>query len=140
MNKLLIPAILAAIVVVAGIFAFMPIEKASTVHTTITGQLVTTNTADDQVMTAAINIIADSATIKEGVVCLKVTDDADPDNDTPLRVGLTSGGGLVDLLSDNAIEDAGGECSSFSGFSLVLTAGETDDTVDFVVSYTVSNP
>jgi hypothetical protein len=31
-----IPAILAATVLVAGLFAFMPIEKASTVHTTIT--------------------------------------------------------------------------------------------------------
>ena len=36
MNKLTIPAILVATVMVAGIFAFMPVEKASTVHTTIT--------------------------------------------------------------------------------------------------------
>jgi len=35
MNRLTIPAILAATVLVAGIFAFMPIEQASTVHTTI---------------------------------------------------------------------------------------------------------
>lgn len=35
MNKLAIPAILVAIVMVAGIFAFSPIEQASTVHTTI---------------------------------------------------------------------------------------------------------
>ena len=35
MNRLTIPSILAATVLVAGIFAFMPIEKASTVHTTI---------------------------------------------------------------------------------------------------------
>ena len=34
MNKLTIPAILAATVMVAGIFAFMPVEQASTVHTT----------------------------------------------------------------------------------------------------------
>ena len=32
MNKLAIPAILAATVMVAGIFAFMPVEQASTVH------------------------------------------------------------------------------------------------------------
>ena len=36
MNKLTIPAILAATVMVAGIFAFMPVEQASTVHTTST--------------------------------------------------------------------------------------------------------
>ena len=37
MNKLAIPAILVATVLVAGIFAFMPVEKASTVHNTIIG-------------------------------------------------------------------------------------------------------
>jgi len=37
MNKLTIPAILAATVMVAGIFAFMPVEQASTVHTTVQG-------------------------------------------------------------------------------------------------------
>ena len=35
MNKLTIPAILAVIVLSAGVFAFMPINQASTVHTTI---------------------------------------------------------------------------------------------------------
>ena len=35
MNKLTIPSILAATVLIAGIFAFMPVEKASTVHTGI---------------------------------------------------------------------------------------------------------
>ena len=32
LNKFLIPAALVATVVIAGIFAFMPVEKASTVH------------------------------------------------------------------------------------------------------------
>jgi len=36
MNKLTIPAILVATVMVAGIFAFMPVQQASTVHTTST--------------------------------------------------------------------------------------------------------
>jgi len=36
MNKLTIPAILVATVMVAGIFAFMPVEQASTVHTSAT--------------------------------------------------------------------------------------------------------
>jgi len=35
MNKITIPAILVATVMVAGAFAFMPVEQASTVHTTI---------------------------------------------------------------------------------------------------------
>ncbi len=33
MNKLTIPGILAATVLIAGIFALMPVEKAGTVHT-----------------------------------------------------------------------------------------------------------
>ena len=36
MNKIVIPAILAATVLVAGMFALMPVQKASTVHTAIT--------------------------------------------------------------------------------------------------------
>ena len=41
MNKLVVPAILVSITLVAGIFAFMPVEKASTVHTTIQGTQLT---------------------------------------------------------------------------------------------------
>ena len=37
LNKLTMPAILVATVMVAGVFAFMPVQQASTVHTTITG-------------------------------------------------------------------------------------------------------
>lgn len=43
MNKILIPSILTIIIAIAGIFAFTPIDEASTVHTTIqdtTTQLV----------------------------------------------------------------------------------------------------
>ena len=35
MNKLTLPVILVATVMVAGMFAFMPVEQASTVHTTL---------------------------------------------------------------------------------------------------------
>ena len=36
MNKIVIPTILAATVLVAGIFAMMPVQKATTVHTGLT--------------------------------------------------------------------------------------------------------
>ena len=45
MNKLIIPAILTATVLVAGMFAFMPIEKAATVHTTILGKRLVVQSA-----------------------------------------------------------------------------------------------
>ena len=35
LNKFLIPSVLASIIVIAGIFAFMPVEKVTTVHSTI---------------------------------------------------------------------------------------------------------
>ena len=49
LNKFLIPAALVATVVIAGIFAFMPVEKASTVHGTLatsTGQTTTDTNVD----------------------------------------------------------------------------------------------
>ena len=39
MNKIVIPVILVVTISIAGIFAFMPIDKAATVHTTITSDL-----------------------------------------------------------------------------------------------------
>lgn len=46
MNKLVIPAILAATVLVAGMFAFMPVERATTVHTAILAGIRDVNTVD----------------------------------------------------------------------------------------------
>jgi len=37
MIKIVLPVLLASIIVIAGIFAFIPVEKAITVHTTIQG-------------------------------------------------------------------------------------------------------
>ena len=54
LNKILIPAALLATVVIAGIFAFMPVEKASTVH----GNLATSTsitTLSDSVVSEADN-------------------------------------------------------------------------------------
>ena len=45
MNKIVIPVILVSITLVAGIFALMPIEKASTVHTTISANVDDQNRA-----------------------------------------------------------------------------------------------
>ena len=47
LNKILIPAALLATVIIAGIFAFMPVEKASTVHGNLaTSASVTTLTSN----------------------------------------------------------------------------------------------
>ena len=50
MNKAILPSILVATILIAGLFGFAPIEKASTVHTNIQGnqlnQIVITTSAD----------------------------------------------------------------------------------------------
>jgi len=52
MNKLVMPALLVSITLVTGIFAFMPVEKVSTVHTTIATNINDQNRA----MTFAVNM------------------------------------------------------------------------------------
>ena len=46
MNKLTIPTILMATVLVAGIFAFMPVQPTTTVHLTILGESIELRTVN----------------------------------------------------------------------------------------------
>ena len=39
MNKYVIPAILGIVVLMAGMFAFMPVQKATTVHSGLSGEI-----------------------------------------------------------------------------------------------------
>ena len=67
MNKLIIPTILTATILVAGIFAFMPVQQATTVHTTGTTTLAagtfttiglsSINLAMDLFDASAINVV-----------------------------------------------------------------------------------
>jgi len=142
MNKLLIPAILAATVVIAGIFAFAPIDKASTVHTTITAQLVTTatNTVDLDAANADVDIIADSARVKKGTICAEITDGGG-NWDNGITAEITAGGFTLQLLSAGALE-SDGECAVFTAFRLFVIddAGGTDASLNYVVAYSESNP
>ena len=60
MNKLTIPSILAATVLIAGIFAFMPVEKASTVHTGLEDKL-------DTIQADVTAVQMDVSTIKDNI-------------------------------------------------------------------------
>jgi len=59
MNKLVIPVMLSSIIFVAGIFAFMPVEKASTVHTTIQGTQIN-NVANQVATVCSANLNTDT--------------------------------------------------------------------------------
>ena len=67
MNKLTIPSILAATVLIAGIFAFMPVEKASTVHVTIGEKIDTIGTEVADMKTAVETMQTEVESIKSGV-------------------------------------------------------------------------
>ena len=61
MNKIVIPIILAVTISIAGIFAFMPIDKASTVHTTLaTTASVLAQTAERDVAVKTIESVGTS--------------------------------------------------------------------------------
>ena len=72
MNKLTIPSILAATVLIAGIFALMPVEKASTVHTGIQNTLTTE-------LTKVQNNIKD---LENKITVLEVEQETDSDLDS----------------------------------------------------------
>ena len=66
MNKLTIPAILVATVMVAGIFAFMPVEQASTVHLSaafLSNQNVIKTTTDSETPTGGNAALTRTVTI-----------------------------------------------------------------------------
>ena len=141
MNKLTIPTILVATVMVAGIFAFMPVQQASTVHTTIGGLNVAT--ADDQIIgggSADLVILADSATIKDGILCAS-TVDANTNDVNTIEVDVTADGDSLILLDNAAIEGVGA-CELFSGFSINMDAAGTDatDFLDFSIAFTEVTP
>jgi len=109
MNKLTIPTILVATVMVAGIFAFMPVEQASTVHTTIGLLQAVTATATDMVVddVAAFDctdeviiysIQVDSTDVSDtDVIALQIDDGV---TTTVLDADVNGGGGgLTDTLS-----------------------------------------
>ena len=89
MNKLTIPAILVATVMVAGIFAFMPVEQASTIHTSAVflGNQNTFKTATDTVAAATgtvvtIDLDAPFKIVSISFQCTSVTNSGDAETTT----------------------------------------------------------
>ena len=107
MNKLTIPAILVATVMVAGAFAFMPVEQASTVHTTIAGTIQaidSTPAGFDQDEGGTITLDTSQSAILQALVCNY--DDG-------------AGGGVIDF---DAVTVDGEDLSQLLGTDLVQNA------------------
>lgn len=67
MNKIIIPSILTATILIAGMFALMPVDKASTVHTTIiSNRLVQTTYGLSGVTAASIVVVVDTTPLAMG--------------------------------------------------------------------------
>ena len=101
MNKLTMPAILVATVMVAGVFAFMPVEQASTVHTTIQGA---GGTSLDDVLAASMITEVEAVSVTDSntgdIVTLACTEDY-------ILMGLTADYAVIDIDDDLLIEADG---------------------------------
>ena len=74
MNRLTVPSILAATVLIAGIFALMPVERASTVHTGLGGKI-------DDVKADVMNVQTAVNAIINGSAVLRIAQHTDSDQD-----------------------------------------------------------
>jgi len=123
MNKLVLPTILTAIVMVAGIFAFIPVEQASTIHNTVLNvgidDLVDATDQNANNLNDDVEIIATAA--NAGIACVTITvrDDAGGNPDPAVDIiidGITvaspnPGDGLDTVVDECAAISAGGTVS-----------------------------
>jgi len=157
MNKIALPALLAATIMVAGAFAFMPVEQASTVHTsssiTIANDAITeAKIADDAIdtehITAAfttelqsVQIVATSTSDFSGTITCTATGasflvhyniSAMADNEV-ITIGGTAT--AVDLVFTEDFTDTTTGAAFLSG----TVGGTTAETVTFDSSATTAN-
>ena len=125
MNKITIPALLLGVVMIAGAFAFMPVQEASTVHTTS----ATTLGAD--AITAAK--IADDAIIAANLATGALTADAFA-ADAIVAATLATGALTADAFAGDAIVAAtiatGAIDSSALGAGAINVASVADNSID----------
>lgn len=135
MKKLLIPTVLAATILVAGIFTFIPVQKASTVHGAIqtnVGQVFkdeATNLSampgDDSAVTIDRNVQGVDGKRFKACIAGNVTDDVDGDTRGPqisihVNDGDDYGSMQMNTLTDDAtrsitIVTTRNNCIEFSG-------------------------
>jgi len=134
--KIIIPTILAATILIAGMFAFMPVEQASTVHSTLSASF-SQNNADNS---ADITIIAEGdGSPKHGWVCVAVNDAGDDVVTALVRTDIdpdTTNTIFQTVITNVDAESADGECIEFAGVSLTLVAGNAGDTADIIAGWT----
>ncbi len=133
MNKLVIPSILAATVLVGAMFAIIPVEKASTIHTTILSaiaskRILTVHRSLDGIISSggatARAVVMDTTNVgtianghfaavlpAAGATCVA---GANPAAGLTIKVGI-AGGTLTDVLVGTSTILVGGPNVSFGG-------------------------
>jgi len=160
MNKLTIPTILVATVMVAGMFAFIPVEKATTVHTTIsavgfaadslgvgdiaTGAIAADGLATDAVLEIQTGLI-DAAAFAAGVASTCISDApflvhynvANLADTQTLVIAGTAGHALTFITDAGAAEanqNLSGTVGAGAGETIIFTVGAAGTTTLTIVS------
>ena len=123
MNKLTIPAILVATVMVAGAFAFMPVQQASTVHTsgTITVSSATIALVADEML--EIREISVTDVDFNGAQSIRITGAVATDEFQLLSLSIVPGTSGTPVIAADEINIDG---FSVDGIDLAFTAIQTE--------------
>jgi len=131
MKKYAIPIILTAVVLVAGIFAFIPVEKASTVHTTITAGIDNQNRAMTWTIESAVavNNIIPAAELITGTATLSTIDGAGT-----CEIRAAGGGDNTGPISNLVLGTTGvGALAASAGLDLVVEVNTATCTLTIFV-------
>jgi len=155
LNKFAIPSILVAIVMIAGMFAFSPVEQASTTHTGVTGVLTSTLglvcvTEEDVVLTdAAPNADVITFTFSQPILLTQILVNADASligdtlnltawsPDGALYTNNSVGTAVTDTVSGHLLADSGSDPTKMMiQNTLAVTVNDASVDQDDIVSIT----
>jgi len=125
MTKYTIPTIIIAAALVAGMFAFMPVEKATAVHTTISGtQMTQSSSLFEGTLTGVIDCTSDAAFIVHYTIA-----------EVPTANDVTIVAAGTDIVLTFVVNAAGEGVDGVSG----TLAGEADEIITFDSSSATSD-
>jgi len=107
MNKIIIPAIMTATILIAISFAFMPVEQATTVHTTIQASQTVSKSDVDVTPASVTDAALASVTVDEGGTITSILVDSVGDTTTVKVIRITIGADNFDIDIRDQVVTAG---------------------------------
>ena len=130
LTKIALPVLLSITIIIAGLFAFMPVQQATTVHTTLATNAGTQTNLDDQERMLIINL-ATGVTFQNDTLLVLAADGAGFSGTIMgLIVDETQGAGLADLDF---------ECHNLGGGVTVASVSGDDNSDDTGTLQNVAN-